>query len=621
MRPVTRRLTETEEMSHVLEARRVLVLALDGLDPKLFARFRDEGLLPHLTRLQREGTWGQLLPVFPPVSPVVWTSFLTGLVPAAHGILDFVTKAPGEYHSTIGLYRVTATRDGLFHYDTRRLAPTIFQLLPPGDDFCLWLPATFPAQSPPARMLSGLGAPDLLATLGTSALYTTHPHRYPSAEPGYIHLLKPSPTGWWGELPGPVDTRLALTLHRAREGVHLRLGDGTACLITLGEWSPWLKPCFCLATRRAFGLCRFKLLRRGEELALYRTPLWCHPLRALYPLAQPPELSAILAAEFGPFPTAGFAGDQLALREGLIERATYLEDAYTLWNAQAAITRRMVGDRQGWRLGIIHLMIADALQHLFWRDFDRHHPAHDPHEAAHWGAEIQRGYRWLDHLVGELAALAGPDTLLVILSDHGVVPLNRRVDINSWLHQQGYLILRGQAVDWAASRAFAFGHGGIWLNLVGREREGCVSVADYEALRGKVTTALRSWRDPESGTPVMKAAWRWETSQPGKSGDPSFPDIGFVLTPGYGLERRNLVGRRGTEEALISPNRGAWSGGHEGPYRPADVPGLLFLHGPGIPGAVEVQRARMVDLAPTLLQFLGVQPPSRLDGRSLVQTP
>jgi len=595
----------------------VLVLALDGLDPELFIRFSDAGLLPHLTKLRRGGAWGRLAPVFPSVSPVVWTSFLTGRRPAAHGILDFVTKAPGEYRATIGLYQAVAHPDGLFHYRNRRSAPTLFHLLPPGDDLCLWLPATFPAESPPTRMLSGLGAPDLLATLGTSALYTTHPHRYSPSEPGYVHALTSSTADWQGELRGPHDLRLPFSLHWMRGGMSLQLSGCPPRLVPVGGWSPWLEPSFPRPGRPMRGLCRFKLLHAGEELTLYRTPLWCHPAAPLYPLAQPPGLSAVLAAEVGPFPTAGFAGDQSALREGLVDRATYLEDAYALWEAQAAIARRLTGERQGWRLAIIHLMTADALQHLFWRDLDPQHPAHDPLESPRWRAEIERGYRWLDRLVGEIAAQVGPDTLLVVLSDHGVVPLYKRVDVNGWLCRRGYLILRGGKVDWASSRAFAFGHGGIWLNLAGRERKGCVSKADYEALREELTAALRDWRDPESGAPVMSGVWRWEQPHPGRREGLSLPDIGFALRVGYGLERQNLFGRVGAEGPLIRDNHGAWSGGHEGPYRPGDVPGLILLHGPGIPAGAELQDARVIDLAPTLLRHLGVPPPSALEGKPL----
>jgi predicted AlkP superfamily phosphohydrolase/phosphomutase len=265
-------------------------------------------------------------------------------------------------------------------------------------------------------------------------------------------------------------------------------------------------------------------------------------------------------------------------------------------------------------------MTADALQHLFWRDYDPLHPAHDPQEARHWRAEIGQGYHWLDRLVADLMDLAGPETLLVILSDHGVVPLNQRVDINGWLHQQGYLALGGEGVDWASSRAFAFGHGGVWLNLAGRERQGSVSTADFDRLRMQLIADLRSWRDPATGMPVLRAAWRWETARADRELNLGVPDIGFALTPGYGLERRNLVGGVGADQRLITPNRGAWSGGHEGPYRPADVPGLLLLHGPGVPAGIELEGARIVDLVPTLLRCLGVSPPLHLDGRPLLQT-
>jgi predicted AlkP superfamily phosphohydrolase/phosphomutase len=173
-------------------------------------------------------------------------------------------------------------------------------------------------------------------------------------------------------------------------------------------------------------------------------------------------------------------------------------------------------------------------------------------------------------------------------------------------------------VDWASSRAFAFGHGGIWINLAGRESRGCVPRSGYEALRAQLMAALRSWRDPGTGAPVLRAVWRWEASRSERGHDLPVPDIGFALTPGYGLERRNLVGHPGTDRELIRPNLEAWSGGHEGPYRPADVPGILVLHGPGIPAGVELREARIVDLARTLLRRLGAHPPLHLDGRSLL---
>jgi len=129
-----------------------------------------------------------------------------------------------------------------------------------------------------------------------------------------------------------------------------------------------------------------------------------------------------------------------------------------------------------------------------------------------------------------------------------------------------------------------------------------VSGADYEVFRTELIATLRGWSDPESSEPLLRAVWRWEKCPPDKGGNPALPDIGFALNPGDGLERRNLLGRMGAEESLIHLNYGAWSGGHEGPYCPADVPGLFFLHGPGIPAGLELGGARIIDLPPTLLQ-------------------
>ena len=79
------------------------------------------------------------------------------------------------------------------------------------------------------------------------------------------------------------------------------------------------------------------------------------------------------------------------------------------------------------------------------------------------------------------------------------------------------------------------------------------------------------------------------------------------------------MGGVGGDQRLVSPNRGVWSGGHEGPYRPADVPGMLILNGPGIQAGAKLHDARIVDLVPTLMHYVGASPPFGLAGRSLLQ--
>lgn len=71
---------------------RVLVLGLDGLDWDLVLPWVRTGHMPNLGRLLEAGTWGELEPFVPTLSPLIWTSIATGVSPEVHGILDFVER-------------------------------------------------------------------------------------------------------------------------------------------------------------------------------------------------------------------------------------------------------------------------------------------------------------------------------------------------------------------------------------------------------------------------------------------------------------------------------------------------------------------------------------------------
>ena len=76
------------------EGRRVIVLALDGADWELLRPYMAEGRMPELARLAGESTWGVLKTQHPPLSPIVWTTMMTGADPLEHGILDFTRYHP-----------------------------------------------------------------------------------------------------------------------------------------------------------------------------------------------------------------------------------------------------------------------------------------------------------------------------------------------------------------------------------------------------------------------------------------------------------------------------------------------------------------------------------------------
>ena len=98
-----------------------------------------------------------------------------------------------------------------------------------------------------------------------------------------------------------------------------------------------------------------------------------------------------------------------------------------------------------------------------------------------------------------MARLTDGDVLMV-LSDHGFNSFRRGVNLNSWLHANGYLTLKPGAdgsaewlrdVDWSQTRAYALGLTGLFLNVKGREAQGIVEPGEGAAqLRKELVAKL-----------------------------------------------------------------------------------------------------------------------------------
>jgi tetratricopeptide (TPR) repeat protein len=73
---------------------RVLFVGLDGGDWQYLDRLMAEGLMPNLAGLVKEGDRRTILTQHPPLSPLVWTTMMTGVSPLEHRILDFTRYNP-----------------------------------------------------------------------------------------------------------------------------------------------------------------------------------------------------------------------------------------------------------------------------------------------------------------------------------------------------------------------------------------------------------------------------------------------------------------------------------------------------------------------------------------------
>jgi predicted AlkP superfamily phosphohydrolase/phosphomutase/Tfp pilus assembly protein PilF len=83
-------------------AGRVAIFGIDGADWELIQELADDDRIPNLKALIKGGATGALQTIQPTVSPMVWTTMATGVMPDRHGVIDFFdpsTHAPVESYS------------------------------------------------------------------------------------------------------------------------------------------------------------------------------------------------------------------------------------------------------------------------------------------------------------------------------------------------------------------------------------------------------------------------------------------------------------------------------------------------------------------------------------------
>jgi predicted AlkP superfamily phosphohydrolase/phosphomutase len=159
---------------------RVLCLGFDGADHDLVRDLVARGRLPMIARLAREGTFGPLRSTIPAVTPTAWSSFLTGLNPAGHGIFNFSTNP----NRSVQRLESAASRAG---------APLWRALGPAGvrSAFVL-IPFTYPAEPMDGVLVTGYGGPERPEILPERARA-----RIFDAYPELVTAHHPMREQWW----------------------------------------------------------------------------------------------------------------------------------------------------------------------------------------------------------------------------------------------------------------------------------------------------------------------------------------------------------------------------------------------------------------------------------------
>ena len=78
-------------------ANKVMVIGWDGADFRLIEPWIEAGYMPNLKKLMNSSQHGNLKSIYPPVTPIAWSTIVTGKNPGKHGLNGFFAFAPNSY--------------------------------------------------------------------------------------------------------------------------------------------------------------------------------------------------------------------------------------------------------------------------------------------------------------------------------------------------------------------------------------------------------------------------------------------------------------------------------------------------------------------------------------------
>ncbi len=291
-----------------------------------------------------------------------------------------------------------------------------------------------------------------------------------------------------------------------------------------------------------------------------------------------------------------------------------LDQIYEMTDKRFRVAKWLL-QRERWDFFMLVEMGTDRIQHGFWKFIDPRHRRYEPGNP--FENCIKDYYAHLDAQLGELMEAFGEGTVIVV-SDHGAKCMKGSLNINDWLVREGYLRLRQPVtevtrfdpslVDWPNTTAWAWGgyYARVFLNVRGREPQGLVEPSEYESVRDELARKIAAIPDDE-GRRMETVCHRPQDIYTGPYVNEA-PDLLVYLD--------NLSWRAGQDI------------GHDSIYSfdteigPDDAVhdeyGIVAMRVAGGEGGGKVEGAQLMDIAPTVLKAMGIEPPPDMEGRSLI---
>ncbi len=628
-----------------MAVRKMALIGLDSATLDFLKRFGDQGRLPNIRKVMEKGVTFEAFPALPAGTAMNWNTIVTGAYVSTHGVTAMNIHHPGEPLDKLesGFFSTQCGAERLWETGERGGKRSIL----------LKYTASWPPTIKGGLQVAGFAEPDWnVFALAPRMCFANYP--LPSSRKGsscpwpggapYANLIHLKPASDWGTLPlshsQPLEAVLEFEPARGEKkrffAIVLDIGDAgydqvvictrrdIATQVTslrVGEWGAWIKSEFLTTEGAKEGLFRLKLVelsRSAERIKIYASQIF--PTTGW---TMPEALSLELIDKIGPFQELSAVAEPYRHRycgpETLLEELEYQID----WLGKAA---NYLMSGYPWDLFFTQWHGIDHVDHQFLGGMDPQSLWYLPEKEELCTRMVTRAYELADRYVGEVLKQAADETLVVITSDHGHVPL--RVDqtyfyrMNDRLAKEGLLYYRVDSgtgkreVDWTKTRAYVAQPGYAYVNLKGREPHGIVNPgSEYEAVRDEVVRIIEGVRDPASGDYVFELVLKKENAEflglySDRVGDVVFFQKAEFSKPGPPVVRDPDEAFRGAANHhpfLHSPK-----------FDIGSMRAVTIFSGPGIRKGIESPRPiNLVDIAPTVAHVLDMPAPAQAEGRLL----
>jgi predicted AlkP superfamily phosphohydrolase/phosphomutase len=257
----------------------------------------------------------------------------------------------------------------------------------------------------------------------------------------------------------------------------------------------------------------------------------------------------------------------------------------------------------------------DRIHHGFWKHHDPLHRQHEP--GSPWRTVVYDYYKYLDEEIGKTLELIEDDTAVLVVSDHGAQRLDGGFCVNEWLYREGLLVLKEKPsgptpfapslVDWSRTKVWSEGgyYARVFFNVQGREPQGIIPPSEYEQFLCDMKARFEALPD-DRGQPMGNLVFRPQEIYKHLRKVP--PD----LLVHFGALYWRSIGGVGYDTLYLEENDTGPDDCNHAQF------GAFLLAAPDLGIQGEVQGMHLLDIAPTLLDVMGVAPGAAMQGKSLL---